>query len=139
MHTDYFAILADNLASELEIVQQTPGEFLSQYDEEFTTTANVVTATLVLVACAGFVMVSVYVDEHDAANKVTPLDSLKTQVIDRDDPKEKVLGTIFQAIRRLGFWKPPESLYKRQSWFRAFGLPFLSRLQMSSFWPGEIT
>lgn len=100
MHTDYFAILADNLASELEIVQQTPGEFLSQYDEEFTTTANVVTATLVLVACAGFVMVSVYVDEHDAANKVTPLDSLKTQVIDRDDPKEKVLGTIFQAIRR---------------------------------------
>ncbi|CAK9101181.1 Titin [Durusdinium trenchii] len=36
MHTDYFAILADNLASE------------SQYDEEFTTTANVVTAVCLL-------------------------------------------------------------------------------------------
>ena len=100
MHKDYFAIFADNLAAQLEIVQQQPGEFLSQYDEEFTTTANVVTATLVLVACAGFVMVSVYVDEHDAANKVTPLDNLKTQVIDREDPKEKVLGTIFQSMRR---------------------------------------
>lgn len=100
MHTDFFAIFADDLAAQLEIVQQEPGEFLSQYDEEFTTTANVVTATLVLVACAGFVMVSVYVDEHDAANKVTPLDSLKTQVIDRQDPKEKVLGTLFQSMRR---------------------------------------
>eukprot|EP00435_Cladocopium_sp_Y103_P005745 s1402_g1.t2 len=100
MHTDFFAIFADDLAAQLEIVQQQPGEFLSQYDEEFTTTANVVTATLVLVACAGFVMVSVYVDEHDAANKVTPLDSLKTQVIDRQDPKEKVLGTLFQSMRR---------------------------------------
>ncbi|CAE7623553.1 unnamed protein product [Symbiodinium pilosum] len=101
MHTENFVVIADDLASQLDVVQQeSPGELLSQYQSDFTTTANVVTATLVLVACAGFVMVSVYVDENDAANKVTPLDSLRTQVIDREDPKEKVLGTIFQAMRR---------------------------------------
>lgn len=101
MHTGNFIVLADDLAAQLDVVQQqSPGELLSQYEDDFTTTANVVSATLVLVACAGFVMVSVYVDEHDASNKVTPLDSLRTQVIDREDPKEKVLGTIFQAMRR---------------------------------------
>ncbi|CAE7022780.1 cysS [Symbiodinium natans] len=101
MHMENFVVLADDLAAELDVVQQeSPGELLSQYEDDYTTTANVVTATLVLVACAGFVMVSVYVDEHDAANKVTPLDSLRTQVIDREDPKEKVLGTIFQSMRR---------------------------------------
>ncbi|CAJ1405069.1 unnamed protein product [Effrenium voratum] len=100
MHTDHFVVLADDLASQLEVVAQSPGEFLSQYEDTYTTSANVVTATLLLVACAGFVMVSVYVDEHDAANKVTPLDSLPSQVIDREDPKEKVLGTIFQSMRR---------------------------------------
>jgi len=101
MHMENFIVLADDLAAQLDVVQQqSPGELLSQYEDDFTTTANVVSATLVLVACAGFVMVSVYVDEHDASNKVTPLDSLRTQVIDREDPKEKVLGTIFQAMRR---------------------------------------
>ena len=31
--------------------------------------------------------------------QVTPLDSLRTQVIDREDPKEKIVGTIFQSMR----------------------------------------
>eukprot|EP00931_Biecheleriopsis_adriatica_P060446 TRINITY_DN36303_c0_g1_i1.p1 TRINITY_DN36303_c0_g1~~TRINITY_DN36303_c0_g1_i1.p1 ORF type:complete len:2581 (+),score=473.60 TRINITY_DN36303_c0_g1_i1:114-7856(+) len=100
LHTVNWVIFADDLASQLDVIEEEPGALISEIDDEFITGANVVGLTLEILAVGLLVAASIYLDLNDEANNVTPQDTLKTQVVDRSDPREKILGTLLQSLRR---------------------------------------